>query len=241
MKMAGVAVQGIRRTSVLVVTDRPEKIREIDQMVKELDRPPIQIMIESKLVELAPTYTNNLGIDWDKTFSLLLDKTSPTESTTEKKFQIQSGGTATTSAVFNMENNWRLGHLSASQYAAMLDFLKEKTDSKLISNPRLLAMDNEESSISVGTTVPIPQIQRGLGGTGDMVTFTYKEVNIQLNVSPHVGDQGEITMYVNPVIEEITDWVEIGVSRAPITNKRAVNSIITVGTGERIDQKPEGS
>ena len=108
------------------------------------------------------------------------------------------------------------------------------TDSKLISNPRLLALDNEESSISVGTTVPVPRITRGLGGTGDMVTFEYKEVNIQLNVTPHAGEENKVTMYVNPVIEEISGWVEYQEHRAPVTDKRAVNSIVTVKNGETV-------
>src|SRR4030042_2860085 len=134
----------------------------------------------------------------------------------------------------NEGGEWRLGHLSASQFGAVLDFLQEKTDSKLVSNPSLMAMDNEESSISVGTTVPVPRIQRGMGGQGDMVTFEYKEVNIQLNVTPHVGEDREIIMYVNPVIEEITGWVEYQEHRAPITDKRQVNSGVSVKSGETV-------
>ena len=41
-------------------------------------------------------------------------------------------------------------------------------------------------------------------------------------------------MYVNPVIEEISGWVESGGNRAPITNKRSVNSIVSVANGETI-------
>lgn len=222
-----VAVQGIRRSSVLVVTDRPEKIREVDQIVRDLDTPPVQIMIESKLVEMAPLKRSELGINWDKTLTTVL-----------RWQEILPGGDERDYSVINTEpdggGEWRMGHLSASQFQAVLDFLKEKTDSKLISNPRLLAMDNEESSISVGTTVPVPRIQRGLGGQGDMVTFEYKEVNIQLNVTPHMTPVGEITMYVNPVIEEITGWVEYERHRAPITDKRTVNSIVSVKNGETV-------
>ena len=64
-----------------------------------------------------------------------------------------------------------------------------------------------------------------------MITFNYKEVNIQLNVSPHIGDNDEIVMFVNPVIEEITGWIEYGQQRAPITAKRTVNSIVKIQNG----------
>jgi len=227
IKSREVAIQGIRRSSVLVVTDRPEKIREVDRVIRELDIQPVQIMIESKLVELSPIHTDQLGINWDKTLTAALWQQN-----------ILDGGGLQDYSVINTEpdrgGEWRMGSLTASKYAAVLDFLKEKTDSKLKSNPRLLAMDNEESSISVGTTVPVPRIQRGLGGQGDMVTFEYKEVNIQLNVTPHSVGSDEITMYVNPVIEEISGWVEYLQHRAPITDKRSVNSIVTVKNGETV-------
>ena len=209
-----------------MVTDRPEKIREVDIIIAELDRPPVQIMIESKLVELAPNSSDKMGIDWDKTLSAQLGN------------QTEIGGNILQYSLLNTGTDklgdWKMGYLSAGQYGAVLDFLKSKTNSKLVSNPRILALDNEESSISVGTTVPVPQIQRGTSGTGDMVTFEYKEVNIQLNVTPHAGEGNKITMYVNPVIEEITSWVEYGESRAPVTDKRAVNSIVTINNGETV-------
>ena len=222
-----VAVQGIRRSSTLVVTDRPEKIREVDRVIAELDRPPVQIIIESKLVELAPVHSNELGINWDKTINTILwgQKILPSGDELDYSFLNETP---------DQNGQWKMANLSAGKYAAVLDFLKERTDSKLKSNPRLLAMDNEESSISVGTTVPVPRIQRGLGGQGYMVTFEYKEVNIQLNVTPHVSSNDDITMYVNPVIEEITGWVEYLQHRAPITDKRAVNSIVSVKNGETV-------
>jgi type IV pilus assembly protein PilQ len=224
-------VQGIRRSSILVVTDIPEKIKEISQVVLELDRPPIQILIESKLVEVAPNYTNELGIDWDKTFNMFYSSNPEVDS---KQITLQNGGTTTTSPMLKIDRTMQMGRLTAAQYVAMIDFLKTKTNSKLMSNPRLLATDNEESSISVGKTVPIARLQRGSGGQGDMVTFDYKEVSIRLNVTPHVGSNNEITMYVNPIIEEITDWKIMSGNEAPVTDKRSVNSIISVKNGETV-------
>jgi len=221
------AVQGIRRSSTLVVTTSPEKIKQIDRVIAELDKMPTQIMIKSQLVEASPITTNKLGIDWDKTITTMLWDKYPLE-----------GGTYIDYSGVNDKpskgGKFTLASLTTSKFQAVLDFLKEKTDATLKSNPNIVAMDNEESSISVGTTVPVPKIQRGLGGQGDMVTFDYKEINIQLNVTPHITKDGRITMYVNPVIEEITDWVIYKEHRAPVTSKRSVNSIVTINNGETL-------
>jgi len=227
MKKNEVAIQGIRRASMLVVTDRPETIQQIDQIIAEIDKQPTQFVIRAKLIETAPLSSQKLGINWDKTLTTAL----------QWQELLPGGDTQDYSAVktdVNSNEPWKMGHLSASQYKAVLDFLKEKTDSKIISNPSVVAMDNEESVMSAGQTVPVPKIQRGLGGQGDMVTFDYKEVNIQLNVTPHLSGDDLITMYVNPVIEEITGWVELDQNRAPITSKRTVNSIVSVRNGETV-------
>lgn len=222
-----VAIQGVRRSSVLVVTGRPEHIREVDRVIEELDRPIKQIMIHSKLVEMSPQNNSQMGINWDKTITMALNQVD-----------ILNGGEKMNYSALNDApgngGSMNLGHLSASKFKAVIDFLDETTETKLKSNPSLLAMDNHETSISVGTTVPVPKIQRGFGGQQDMVTFDYKEVNIQLNVTPHITENERITMFVNPVIEEISGWVEYEGNQAPITNKRAVNSIVNVQNGETV-------
>ncbi len=222
-----ITIQGVSRTSVLVVTETPGKLNEVADVIKELDRAPVKVIIHSKLVEMSPLNSNKLGIDWDKTITMALNQVDQLADGSKIGYSLLndapgSGGTV------------ELGHLTASKFQAVLDFLQERSDVKLKSNPSLLTNDNEESSISVGTTVPVPKIQRGFGGQGDMVTFDYKEVNIQMNVTPHVTEDNKITMFVNPVIEEITGWVEFQGNQAPITDKRSVNSIVTINNGETV-------
>ncbi|MFO7891164.1 MAG: secretin N-terminal domain-containing protein [bacterium] len=223
------AIQGIRRSSVIVITERPEKLEQIRRVINNIDIQPVLFEINSKLVEAAPEDKSKLGINWDKTLSAILTN------------QFSSGSSETGSEGLSGINTnpgsigpLQLASLNTSQYEAVIDFLREKTDSQLKSRPSIIAMDNEEASISVGTTVPIPQIQRGMGGTGDMVTFEYKEVNIQLNVTAHLGKNDNVIMYVNPVIEEITDWVVYENQRAPITSKRSVNTFVSVKSGQTI-------
>jgi len=218
---------GGRRYSVLIVTDLPESIKRIDHIVEELDVPAPQIMIEAKLIEVSPIEQEKLGIDWDKSITAsLLDE-----------YILPSGQPQSYSALSEIPAKGKqliFGKLSTSEFNAVLEFLKTKTDAKLISNPRILASDNQESIISVGTTVPIPQIHRGVAGQGDIITFMYKDVNISLKVTPHITEDRHIVMAVNPVIEEITGEVVVDRNRAPITSKRSVSTVVSVKDGETI-------
>ncbi|MFQ6116383.1 MAG: secretin and TonB N-terminal domain-containing protein, partial [bacterium] len=214
-----------KRSSMLIVTDTPNNIQQVDALVAELDVPTAQIMIEVKLIEIAPRHEDKLGIDWSKTINaqIFQEVLLPSGKTNRFSAEVPING-----------GSINYGTLSFSQYNAVIDFLNSYTKSKLISNPRILAMDNQEAVISVGTTVPIPQINRGVGGQGDVVTFDYREVNISLRVTPHVGDDSTITLFVNPVIEEITGEVVAGENRAPITSKREVETVVKVKSNETI-------
>jgi type IV pilus secretin PilQ/predicted competence protein len=219
------SVQTGRRSSVLIVTDLVDNIRHVDRIVEALDVASPQVMIEAKLIELNPGQTGSLGIDWTKAITVSL----------HGERALASGATLPYSA-YSEPPFGKISYatLSASQFAAVLNYLRENTQSKLISNPRIIAADNEESVISVGETFPVPQINRGVGGQGDIVTFEYKDVNISLRVTPHVSGDQTITMFVNPVIEEVTGEVVIDKNRAPITSKRSVETVVTVKDGETV-------
>ncbi len=210
-----------------MVTESPEVIRKIDEVIAELDVRSPQILIEAKLVELSPIDKSNLGIDWDKSISTTMFYQELLPSGDTKDYSILNPD-------IRQPGNWFLGHLSASQFSTVLNFLAENTESKLISNPKILAMDNVTSHISVGTNFPIPQINRGVGGQGDIVTFDYKDVAIVLTVTSHVTENDEIIMHVNPVIEEITGQVSVDANSAPITSKRSVSTVVTVKDGDTV-------
>lgn len=212
-----------KRSSILVVTDSPANIKQVDAMIATLDIPTPQIMIEAKLVEISPQHEQNIGIDWSKTVNAQIFKEIilPSGAVQRNAIEVPLDG-----------GSINYGTLNVEQYDAVLNFLNTHTHTKLVSNPRILASDNQEAEISVGTTFPIPQINRGVGGQGDFVTFEYRDVNISLKVTPHIGDDETITLHVNPQIEEVIGQVVAGDNSAPITSKRTVETVVNLKSDE---------
>ncbi|MCA9731645.1 MAG: hypothetical protein H6696_02475 [Deferribacteres bacterium] len=215
------------RSSMLLVRDFPAQIEMIADFIKNVDIAVPQILIEAKLLEVTPVTESNVGIDWSKSLAVdLFD-------------EIRTGGDkvrsySTSTGLPNTDGRLTMGTLTTSEFSAVLNFLNSNTSTKLISNPRILAMDNEPSDISVGTNFPIPQINRGVGGQGDVVTFTFRDVKIMLRVTPHVTAGEAITMYVNPIIEEVTGQITVSGNTAPITTRREVDTVVKVKNGETI-------
>ena len=211
------------RSSILVVTDSEENLKRVGALIEALDSPTPQIMIEAKLVEVSPQHDLKLGIDWDKSIT----------GEIFKEIILPSGTANQVAAEVPLDGgDVSYGTLSLQKYAAVLNFLSTKTNSKLVSNPRIIATDNEEAMISVGTTFPIPQINRGVGGQGDVVSFEYRDVNISLKVTPHVGENQTISLFVNPVVEEVIGEVVAAGNSAPITSLRTVETVVTLKNNE---------
>ncbi|MFQ5769730.1 MAG: secretin and TonB N-terminal domain-containing protein [bacterium] len=212
-----------KRSSTLIVTDTPANIRQLEVMIAALDVPTPQIMIEAKLLEISPQNEEKLGINWSKTINAEIFR----------EVLLPSGQPYHYSAEIPVDGgSINFGTLKIGEYNAVLDFLNTHTNTKLVSNPRILAMDNQKAVIKVGTNFPIPQINRGVGGQGDIVTFQYRNVDISLQVTPHVAEDQTISLYVNPIIEEITGEVVAGENRAPITSKREVETVVNLKSNE---------
>ncbi|MCG8607269.1 secretin and TonB N-terminal domain-containing protein [bacterium] len=212
-----------RRSSTLLVTDTPLNLKKLDAMIAALDVPTPQIMIEAKLIEISPQTEEKLGIDWAKTVNAEIFQQVILPGGTQHRYSAEiplDGGSL------------NFGTLNLGQYNAALDFLNLNTNAKLVSNPRILAMDNQTSVISVGQNIPIPQISRGTSGQGDIVSFQYRDFNISLEVTPHVAEGDMMSLKVNPTVEEIVGEVVVGESRAPITSIREVETVVNLRSEE---------
>ncbi len=214
-----------RRSSTLIVTDSGEKIEHLTSLIEALDVPTPQVMIEAKLIEVSPQNETKLGIDWDKsiTGSIFRDVVLPSGEAFQFAAEIPLEG-----------GSVNYGTLSIEKYGAVLNFLSSRTNSKLISNPRIMTMDDQEATISVGTTFPIPEITRGVGGQGDVVSFEYRDVNISLRVTPHVGEDETISLFVNPQVEEVIGEVSVAGNSAPITSLRKVETVVSLKNNETV-------
>ncbi|NQT26737.1 hypothetical protein HQ585_15380, partial [candidate division KSB1 bacterium] len=118
MQASPQSIQGIRRASILVVTERPDMIREIDDLVRELDAPSTQIVIEARFYELNPENTNQMGINWQETWNVF--NYMPNDLGILPGFSIESEQAAIA------QWDWRSGHLNPLQYQAVLQFLSEQ-------------------------------------------------------------------------------------------------------------------
>lgn len=221
-----------RQPTDLVVFDYPAVHLTIADLIDEIDYKKRQISVEAKIIETNLNQDEKLGINWPKTISASIGgvPTPGGESETGS-----TGGSQ--AAVMPLEDgNWQLGYLSVSEVDLVLDYLRQRNNAKLLSNPRLTTMDNETATIDIQTIIPIQTVNRFSEGAvvQDIVTFQDEEIGISLEVTPRINDDSTITMRVKPVVEEIIGYTGPSDNQKPITSQRTITTMVTVRNNETI-------
>jgi len=219
--------------SKIIVFDLQTVQDGVEALLQEIDVRRRQISVEVKIIENNLDKSEKLGINWPKSVSASLTGVTP-PSTSESE---TSDNSASSAAIMPLEDgNWQLGYLSVAQLDIVLDFLAQRDNSKLLSNPRITTLENEMATIKVQTVIPIQTINRFSEGAviQDVVTFQDEEVGIRLEVTPRVNDDSTITMLVNPIVQEIIGFSGSSDNQKPITSERAITTNVTVKNKETV-------
>lgn len=218
-----------RRSDVLLVNDIPDNLERISRVINELDVEEQQILIEVRLIETILGDQDKFGFDWPKRVQANLGGADPNESGT---FDVTGYPNAGTMKFPLKDHSFNWGVLSVSELQFTLNMLSESEDSKLVSNPRVTTQNNKRAYIRVGTTYPIPEVNRGAGG--DLITYKDKQVDVELEVVPRIEPGNTIKLTVHPSIEEIIGFTGPGDFPQPITSLREVETVISVAPDETV-------
>jgi MSHA type pilus biogenesis protein MshL len=176
------------RTNKIAVTDYPARLNEIEALVSAFDEKSAQVLIDAQIIEITPSDKFEMGIDWD--FWI------------KKYFEIKA------SLPVNTTNTFFVGTPSTSptspeHFKSVVDILRTIGDTKVLSSPRIMVVNNQEAKILVGTkdayiTSTISQPASGPTVTSQAVNFV--DVGIKLFVTPTITKDGFITMKIRPEI-----------------------------------------
>lgn len=220
------------RPNRILITDYPAVVEELSKLLAEMDLPERIVQIEARIVETKLDSQTKLGFAWPSAISGKITGASDGTSSS-------SGSTTLTNrtAAASMDlasGRWVWGKLSVEQLSAVLNLLDQNGNSKLLSDPKLVTVENHEAQIKIATVIPIQTINRftQAAATQDIVTFQNFEVGISLKVTPRINHDGNITLDVEPTVEDIIGYSGSAGNQKPITTTRSIKTRITVKDGE---------
>jgi len=230
------------RTNMLIVHDIRKSIENIRLLVKTLDKVTPQVMIEARIVEAEATFAKELGVSWgvgyyrdvwntgDTNF-MATGSNTPFGSTTYYGIKgVEPGanlpvGSPTGSIGFLFR---KLGR-DIWSVDAQLSAYEQDGKLKIVSAPKVATLDNKEAMIKQGKEVPYLEYTEE--GT---VSTTFKEVVLQLTVTPHITPDGRVKMKIATKKDEL-DWinaVEMYGGLVPALDKKEAETELLVNDGE---------
>lgn len=198
--------------NVLMVQDTPQFLARIGSLLGELDKQPTQIMIEAQILEVTLSDEDSYGLDWGKLFR---------SDGGNGSFGTQGLGTPSSAGLFF--------DYTSPNVAATLNALRSQGRVRTLSTPKLLALENQESSVIIGdrrgyaVTTTINQV------TTESIEFL--ESGVILRVTPSVDGTGEIMLDIHPEVSTGTIDPNTGI---PSQTTTEVSTQMIVADGQTI-------
>ena len=178
-------------TNSLIAFGAPEQIEKVQQLLKELDVPYQQILLEAQVMALSKNASRQLGIDWTwSQFPMQNQSTSGSGSTST------GSGTSTVSSFPIGIVTGGDGQLYKFGVNATLNALITSGDGKILARPNVTTFNGNRATIFVGDQLPIVTPNASTAGGPVTYTTSYKNAGITLSYIPRINEDEKISASV---------------------------------------------
>jgi len=212
-----------QRTNKIIVKDVKTALADMKNILKNLDIPEKQVMIEARIVEASTTFTQSLGVNWgihyrdgsasiaginafDTSFGGLATTASPTSGV--------SGSSGATAGISfgTLASNIKLDmRLNAAATAGLI---------RIVSTPRVATLNHKSAKITQGQQIPYTS------ATSDKIETKFVEAALSLEVTPHINPNGTIVMKIDAKNDSP------GTGSPPPINKKQATTEMMLRDGE---------
>jgi general secretion pathway protein D len=233
-------VQQLLSQNALVVRGTPDQIALAEKLVEDLDKARPEVVVDIAVLQVSKDKSRTLGLSPPTSATVALQSninTTSTSTTTTTTTTTSSGSSST-----GLELN-TLGNLNATDFqvtipSANLSAVMGDSDTKMLQNPQVRALDNQKATLKIGERVPVAtgSFQPGIGGVGinPLVNtqFQYLDVGVNIDVTPHVHSDREVTLKITMEISSVVGQSSIGGISQPIIGQKKVEHEIRLRDGE---------
>ncbi len=238
-------IQPLPSQSAIVVRGTPDQIALAQKLIGDLDKAKAEVIVDVAVLQINRDKSKTLGISPPTSATVALQNNITNTSTTgtTPTTGLTTGSTASTTGTPNQLNLNQLNNLNATDFTitipqATATALFSDTSTKLIQKPQIRAVDGQKASLKIGDRVPVAtgSFQPGIGGVGinPLVNtqFQYLDVGVNIDITPKVHANGEVTLKVVMDISSVTGTSNIGGISQPIIGQRKIEHEVRLKEGE---------
>jgi general secretion pathway protein D len=229
-------------TNALIITAAPKAMRQIRDVIAQLDIQRAQVLVEGLIAEISSERSGQLGIDWavfnnDRIAAAGIMNQSTLAALTAAA--TTGNPEAALSAIGQGINliGGRDGGDGGTTFGVLIKALQGDGDTNVLSTPTLVTMDNEEAKFSAGQEVPF--LTGSFSNTGTtsssgvvnpFQTIERKDVGLTLSVTPQISEGDAIKLKLNLEVSSLSSGT--AGSANLITNKRTLSNVVAVENGQ---------
>jgi type IV pilus assembly protein PilQ len=213
------------RNKQVIVTDVASVIVEIRKLVKILDTPERQVLIEARIVEANSSFSRDLGVNWR-----INNDNNPGDLPSNSADFSGGGGFLLFPSIASagLAGGITFGQIGID--STVLDLrisaLETSGNGKVISRPRVTTLNGEEASIAQGTEIPYQTT------SDEGPTTEFKKAELSLKVKPVINPDGSIILEIVANNSSIGSLVATGIGSAPAINTKEAKTKLLVMDGE---------
>jgi len=231
-------IQQLNSQNAIIVRDTPDKLLLAEKMIHDIDKAKPEVVVQVEVLEARTDRLRDLGILPGQTATIAINPNNTTTSS--------SSSTSTTSN--SGINLGQLRHLNSTDYVVTLPSLTANavltdTNTKIIQNPEVRSVDGQTAKLKIGDRIPIAtgSFSSGIGiaggtagGINPLVNtqFTYQDVGVNIDLTPRVHPNREVSMKLKVEVSAHTNDVSIGGITQPVISQRVIEHDIRLKEGE---------
>jgi general secretion pathway protein D len=241
-------VQQINAQNAIVIRDTPDRVLLAGKIIDDIDKAKPEVVIQVAVMEARRDRMRNIGIT--PPTSITASFANPGTTTTSTSSSSTSTSTTTTNPAATISQLISDPHIFTNGYSvtvpgASASFLMTDTSTQILDDPEIRVVDGQTAKLRIGDRIPVAtgSFQAGIGvgstGTGAGVVnplvntqFQYLDVGVNVDVTPRIHPDHEISMKVNVVVSSQTGSTNIGGINQPIISQRSIEHDIRLKDGE---------
>jgi general secretion pathway protein D len=248
--------------NALIVRCEADTMALVEKLISDLDKPKGECLVDVMVMEVSSSYMRSLsaafgatGLNVSSTFAprasiqtpIVASSTGTGTSTTGTTTTgttttgTTSSTTTTPGASIPLSN---LGHISSADYSisglpgAQFEAVLNDSSTRVLQAPQIRASDNIKASIKIGDKVPTAtgSFQPGVAGVGVSplvnTQFTFLDVGVNVDVTPRIHDNGEISLHMELDVSQVKDRIDLGGISEPEISQNKATADVRLRDGE---------
>ncbi|KPB71730.1 type II secretion system secretin GspD [Pseudomonas cannabina] len=228
---ASTRITAQKSSNQLLVRTRPAQWKEIESAIKRLDNPPLQVQIETRILEVKLTGELDMGVQWY--LGRLAGNSGTTGNVTNTPGSQGSIGTG--GAALAATDSFFYSFVSNNLQVA-LRALETNGRTQVLSAPSLVVMNNQQAQIQVGDNIPISQTTVNTNASATTLSSVeYVQTGVILDVVPRINPGGLVYMDIQQQVSDADNSANsTDLNGNPRISTRSVSTQVAAQSGQTV-------